>query len=165
MKLSMIATVGFSLVSFPALADESAFLKSIAGKWSGQGTVITKIGSPPLNVTCTFGSRARGQSLTMAGQCRGLVVVRRSVSADIRVNGTRYSGTYVGPSGRPARLSGARNGNAINFSVRWSRDVNGDRMAQMSIQRIGNTVLQLQTVDKDLTTGRNVVTSDIRLNR
>jgi hypothetical protein len=92
-------------------------------------------------------------------------VVRRAVSANIKANGTKYSGTYVGPSGRPSSLSGSRTGSSINFAVRWSREVNGDRTAQMTLQRIGNTGLRLRTIDKDPKTGRNVVTSDIQLSR
>ncbi len=167
MRISLIATVGLSFAAFsqPAFADEAAFLKSIGGHWSGKGTVITKIGSAPLNVTCRFDSKSTGTSLIMSGQCRGLVVVRRAVSADIRANGANYSGTYVGPSGRSSTLSGSRSGNSINFAVHWGREVNGDRAAQMTIQRIGNMGLRLRTIDQDPKTGRNVVTSDIQLTR
>ncbi|WP_455271596.1 hypothetical protein [Rhizobium herbae] len=167
MNIPLLAAIGltFAASSLPALADEAAFLKSIGGHWSGRGTLITKIGSAPFNVTCTFDSKSNGASLAMSGQCRGLVVVRRAVSANIKANGTKYSGTYVGPSGRPSSLSGSRTGSSINFAVRWSREVNGDRTAQMTLQRIGNTGLRLRTIDKDPKTGRNVVTSDIQLSR
>ncbi|WP_426124460.1 hypothetical protein [Pararhizobium sp. PWRC1-1] len=167
MKISLIGAVGLTLMLFlkPASADEAGFLKSIGGKWSGNGSVTTKIGSRPLNVTCRFDSKARGPSLVMEGQCRGLVVVRRAVSADIRANGTKYSGTYIGPSGRPSRLSGSRTANSINFIVHWSREINGDRTAQMTLERIGAKGLRLKTVDKDLKSGRLIVTSDIRLTR
>lgn len=167
MKLSAISGFGLALfLTFtPAVADEAQFLKSIGGSWSGNGSVTTTIGSRSLNVKCTFDSRARGTSLAMSGQCRGLVVVRRAVSADIKANGTRYSGTYVGPSGRPSQLTGSRTGNAINFTVRWSRVINGDRTAQMTIEKIGARGLRLKTIDKDPKTGRPIVTSDIRLSR
>lgn len=167
MNIPLLAAIGLSFAasSQPALADEAGFLKSIGGSWSGKGMVVTRIGSAPLNVTCKFDTSSNGTSLTMSGLCRGLVVVRRTVSADIRANGTKYSGTYLGPSGRPSSLSGSRSGNSINFAVRWSREVNGDRAAQMTIEKIGNTGLRLRTIDNDPRTGRNVVTSDIRLTR
>lgn len=165
MKIALMAAVIIAAFSQPVLADESGFLKSIGGAWSGKGIVITKIGSSPVNVTCAFTSRPSGAALSMSGQCRGLLVVRRAVSADIKANGATYSGTYIGPSGRPSRLSGTRRGNTINFAVRWSREINGDRSAQMTIEKIGTKGLRLRTTDKDPKTGRNVVTSDIRLSR
>lgn len=167
MKISVIGAVGLTLMLLlkPALADEAGFLKSIEGSWSGNGSVTTKIGSRPFKVTCRFDSTARGISLVMSGQCRGLVVVRRAVSADIRAAGTRYSGTYIGPSGRSSHLSGSRTGNSINFIVRWSREINGDRTAQMTIEKIGARGLRLRTIDNDPKNGRLIVTSDIRLTR
>jgi hypothetical protein len=154
-----------SMLSQAALADESGFLKSIGGIWSGKGIVITRIGSSPVNVNCKFASKPSGTALSMSGQCRGLLVVRRAVSAAIRATGAHYSGTYIGPSGRPSSLSGTRNGDTISFAVRWNREINGDRSAAMTIEKIGMHGLRLQTTDKDLKTGRNVVTSDIRLSR
>jgi hypothetical protein len=167
MKTAFVAAVVFFVVALsqPAFADESGFLKSIGGTWSGNGTVISKIGSSPVKVTCRFASQPSGAALSMSGQCRGLLVVRRAVSADIRANGANYSGTYVGPSGRPSSLSGTRRGDTISFAVHWGREVNGDRSAQMTIEKIGKHGLRLRTTDKDLKTGRNVVTSDIRLSR
>lgn len=167
MRIPLIAAIGlvFAILSQPTLADEAGFLKSIGGAWSGKGMVLTRIGASPLNVICKFDSKSNGASLVMSGQCRGLVVVRRAVSADIQAIGTTYSGTYVGPSGRPSILAGSRKGNSIHFAVRWAREVNGDRAAEMTIEKIGNNGLRLRTVDKDPRTGRNVVTSDIRLAR
>lgn len=162
-----LAAAALLIASFapPAFADESGFLKSIGGAWSGKGTVTTEIGSSPVSVTCKFAGTTSGPALAMAGQCRGLLVIRRAVSADIKANGARYTGTYIGPSGRPSSLSGARQGNSINFAVRWSREINGDRSAQMTIEKIGARGLRLRTTDRDPKTGRNVVTSDIRLTR
>ena len=166
MQTALIAAaLLFGSLHHTALANESSFLKSIGGAWSGKGTVTMKIGSSPVNVTCKFDSKPDRAALSMSGQCRGLLVVRRAVSANIRASGEKYSGTYIGPSGRPSRLSGTRQGDTINFAVRWSREINGDRSAQMTIEKIGTRGLRLRTTDKDLKTGRNVVTSDIRLTR
>jgi hypothetical protein len=167
MKTTLVAAVGLFVAALTpaAFADESGFLESIGGTWSGKGMVISRIGSSPVNVTCRFATKPSGPALSMSGQCRGLLVVRRAVSADIRANGANYSGTYVGPSGRLSSLSGTRRGDTISFAVRWSREVNGDRSAKMTIEKIGKHGLRLRTTDKDLKTGRNVVTSDIRLSR
>ncbi|MBD9371999.1 hypothetical protein IB238_05025 [Rhizobium sp. ARZ01] len=151
--------------AFPAMADESAFLQSLAGKWSGKGTVITRIGRPAINVNCRLVSTADDTSVEMKATCRGLLVVSRTISAALDVNAGRYIGIYIGPTGRRSTLSGSRQGDSINLAVRWSRLVNGDRSAQMMIQKIGNNGLRLRTVDKDLSTGKDIATSDIVLQR
>lgn len=157
-------TAGFFAMR-PAAADESTFLSSLQGTWIGKGTVITRIGRPAINVNCTLNSNARQTALRMSGTCRGLLVVKRTIAADLAASGARYSGTYTGPSGRPSALAGNRRGNAINLTVRWQRDINGDRTAAMTIEKIGDNGLRLRTTDKDGKTGKTVVTSDIRLVR
>ncbi|MDR6818013.1 hypothetical protein J2X76_003189 [Neorhizobium sp. 2083] len=156
-----------ALVFLPGLASaaEGDFLKTLAGNWSGKGMVLTRIGASPINVTCDFASTAGPASLSMQGTCRGLLVIRRSITADLEASGRGYSGTYIGPSGQPSVLSGSRRGNAINLGVRWARVINGDRVANMTIEKIGNDRLRLQTVDKDLSSGKSVVTSRIDLIR
>ncbi len=153
------------LPASPAFSSESDFLSSLSGNWSGSGTVLTRIGGPSINVTCGFVTTAATASLSMNGNCRGLVVVRRAISADLKVNGPRYSGEYIGPSGQPSILSGSRRGDAINLSVRWARVINGDRNANMSIAKMGDDGLRLQTLDKDPASGKALVTSTITLRR
>lgn len=164
-RLMSIAAVATGFLASQAVADETPFLSSLSGSWKGTGTVTTRIGSKPVKVNCTLQSDATGPSLSMKGICRGFVVVRRAISADLRANGSRYSGNYVGPSGKPSALFGSRSGNSINLTVRWNRDINGDRMAAMTISKVGSNGLRLRTTDKDGANGRNVVTSDIQLTR
>lgn len=161
----MIFSLASLFVAQPAAADESTFLSSLEGKWTGKGTVITHIGAPAINVNCSLNSDADRTALRMSGTCRGLVVIKRAIAADIAAKGARYSGSYTGPSGRPSSLSGSRNGNAINLTVRWNRDINGDRVAAMTIEKVGANGLRLRTTDKDGKTGKTVVTSDIQLVR
>lgn len=164
-KAMSILAVATALAASPVLADETAFLSSLTGSWKGSGTVVTKIGNRPVNVNCTFESKSSGASLSMNGTCRGFVVVRRAISADLSASGSRYRGNYVGPSGRPSALSGSRRGNAINLTVRWNRDINGDRVAGMTISKVGANGLRLRTTDKDGANGPTVVTADIQLTR
>ncbi|MBB3946944.1 hypothetical protein GGQ73_002908 [Rhizobium skierniewicense] len=164
-KLISIVALAAGLAASPALADESQFLSSLKGSWKGSGTVTMKIGSKPINVTCTFDSTASGPTLRMNGTCRGLLVVRRAISADLRASGTRYRGNYVGPSGIPSALSGSRSGNSVNLSVAWKRVINGDRVAAMTITKVGNNGLRLRTTDRDGAGGPTVVTADIQLTR
>ncbi|XUY28099.1 hypothetical protein RMR21_007100 [Agrobacterium sp. rho-8.1] len=164
-KLISIVALAAGLAASPVLADESEFLSSLKGSWKGSGTVTMKIGSKPINVTCTFDSTASGPTLRMNGTCRGLLVVRRAISADLSASGTRYRGNYVGPSGIPSALSGSRSGNSVNLSVAWKRVINGDRVAAMTITKVGSNGLRLRTTDKDGAGGPTVVTADIQLTR
>lgn len=156
------------LVMFPAasaVAQEGDFLRSLSGRWSGKGTVIMRLGKPAISVNCQLRSTAGTASLSMKATCRGLLVVSRTISADLQARGMGYSGVYVGPSGGRSALSGSRKGQSINLAVRWSRVINGDRQAQMTIQKVGARGMRLRTVDRDPATGKTVVTSDIQLQR
>jgi hypothetical protein len=157
-----------SLVTFiPSIvvADEANFLNSLHGNWAGRGTVTTRIGSKPISVSCTFTSSGSVNGLSMNGNCRGLLIINRAISANLQATGSRYSGVYVGPSGGRSALSGSRTGDAINLAVRWAKEVNGDYAANMVIRKVGANNLDLTTNDRDPKTGNNVVTSDITLQR
>jgi hypothetical protein len=148
-----------------AAADEREFLKSLEGAWSGGGTVKLRINSSPINVSCSFDSKENDNDLSMQGTCRGMVLVTRSVGADLTVNGGRYSGTYIGPEGARSGLSGTRQGDAINLAIRWSKEVNGDRVASLTLQKVGSNGMMLRTTDVDPKSGKPVVTSEISLQR
>ncbi|MBX5038993.1 hypothetical protein HJB51_25210 [Rhizobium lentis] len=166
MRVVLIATL-LSLYGLPAgaLAQESAFLRSLGGDWSGTGMVLTKIGGMNFNVSCTLRSDASQSALSMNGKCRGLAVFTRTFSADVKASGQHYSGNYIGPSGQSSKLVGRRQGDRLNLNITWARVVNGDRKATLLIEKIGQDRLRLQTVDNDLLSGRSVVTSRIDLQR
>ncbi|MCA1404485.1 hypothetical protein I6F26_17515 [Ensifer sp. IC3342] len=161
----LLAAGGLFFIVGAAQADETAFLGSLEGKWTGSGMVKIRINRSPMNVSCVFDSEASGQALSMKGTCRSMIVVSRAVGADLQFNGASYSGTYVGPSGRPAGLTGSRRGNAINLTIRWPRLVNGDRSANLTVQKVGQNGMRLVTTDVDPRSGDSVVTSDINLRR
>lgn len=167
MRILLTSALLAATTLWPSLAPaaEGDFLRTLEGSWSGKGTVLTRIGARPINVSCNLESTAGTSTLSMQGTCRGLLVVQRNISADLKASGSRYSGTYVGPAGQPSALSGSRQGNAINLGVRWAKVTNGDRAATMTIERIGNDRLRLQTIDNDPSSGRQVVTSRIDLSR
>jgi hypothetical protein len=148
-----------------AQASEAAFLSSLDGNWSGKGTVKVRTNSSPINVTCKFDSNATESSLSLDGNCRGMVIVSRAIGADLKVKGSKYSGSYIGAGTGTAGLSGSRSGNAINLGIRWAKEVNGDRKARMTVEKIGENGMKLTTVDVDPETGKNVVTSQIDLRR
>lgn len=148
-----------------AQADEAAFLKTLSGSWTGTGTVKLRISAPTVNVTCNFNSTTTTQKLALNGRCRSLVVFSRAINADLKINGGSYTGSYIGAGSGPARLNGKRAGNAINLAITWAKDVNGDRRAQMTIEKVRATGMRLTTVDTDPVTGKSVVTSSITLQR
>ncbi|OJY63765.1 MULTISPECIES: hypothetical protein [unclassified Rhizobium] len=161
----LLAIIAVLCAAAPVYADESGFLKPLDGHWTGTGKVVRKIGSAPINVSCKFNISAPGASISMKGNCRGLLIINRAISAQLTARGSRYSGTYTGPSGATSQLSGSRQGDTINLAVRWAKLVNGDRNANMTIRRQGNSQLTLRTIDKDLSSGKSVVTSEINLRR
>lgn len=148
-----------------ANASDADFLNSLAGDWSGSGMVLTRIGGTKVNVSCNLKSDTSATTVAMNGSCRGLAVITRSFTARVKAAGQRYTGNYTGPSGQPSRLVGSRKGDALNFDVTWPRITNGDRSANMMIEKLGQNGLRLQTVDRDLASGRSVVTSRIDLQR
>ncbi|WP_028745867.1 hypothetical protein [Rhizobium mesoamericanum] len=153
------------LVTGAAYADEAPFLQSLAGDWSGGGMMKRTTSSSPINLSCNFKTEASGEALSMKGMCRGMIVITRAVSANIKVSGIQYSGNYIGPSGGVSGLRGTRSGDAINLAVHWSKMINGDRSASMTIQRVDANAIRIRTVDMDPASGQQVVTSDLNLRR
>ena len=148
-----------------AHGDEARFLRSLEGNWAGKGKVKVRIAAPVINVSCKFKSDTTSKALSLDGSCRGLLVFSRKIGAELKVKGGRYTGTYVGAGTGPSRLSGTRTGNAINLAIRWAKNVNGDRDAQLTVEKNGENGMRLITTDIDLKTGKSVVTSAIDLHR
>ena len=73
----------------------------------------------------------------MNGSC-GMLVFRQALGLSIRnVGGNKYVGTYTGSKTGPAKLDGTLHGNRLVMNIRWGGLVNGDRTAQMVLQRTG----------------------------
>ncbi|MER9724450.1 hypothetical protein NKJ33_18520 [Mesorhizobium sp. M0155] len=151
--------------SAAAHADEANFLSSLQGNFSGKGTVKVTTDAPTMNVSCTFNSDATSSSLSLDGNCRGLVVVTRAISANLKARGTKYTGVYVGSRTGPAQLAGSRSGNAIRLGIRGAAEVNGDRKARLTVEKTSGDGMRLTVTDVDPKTGNNVVTSRIDLKR
>ena len=77
-------------------AGEAEFLRSLDGKWAGDGSVKVRTNSSPVKVSCNFNSDTTDTSLSLAGKCRGLVVFSKAIRADLKSNGAKYAGSYVG---------------------------------------------------------------------
>ncbi|MGX7873051.1 hypothetical protein ACVDG5_009805 [Mesorhizobium sp. ORM6] len=166
MSSARFALAGCLLVTANAAhADEGKFLQSFQGNFAGKGTVQVTTQAPNVSVSCTFKSDATSSSLSLDGNCRGLILVSRAISARLKTSGNKYTGVYVGSRTGPAQLNGTRSGNAINLAIRWAKVVNGDRSAQLTVEKKGANGILLTVVDRDPKTGKNVVTSRIDLKR
>lgn len=148
-----------------AHADEAAFLRSLDGNWVGRGSVKVRTSAPRITVSCKFTSRSTANSLALEGNCRGLLVFSRRIAIRLKTRGGTYSGTYIGAGTGPATLRGNRSGNALNLTIRWAKNVNGDRTAMLTLQKSATNRTQISTTDKDRKTGNSVVTSRINLQR
>lgn len=168
MRIAMISLAAFGLIAGAttgAAANDAEFLETLDGQWSGTGSVKVRTNQPTVNVSCRFATDTSATSLSLDGTCTGLLVVSRAIKADLKANGTSYSGSYVGAASGTAGLSGKRNGEAINLGIRWAKEINGDRAARMTVEKVGENGLRLTTVDKDPETGKSMVTSRIDLKR
>lgn len=148
-----------------ARANESVFLQSLQGKWAGKGVVKLRTNSLPVKVACRFDSSATESSLSLDGNCRGLIVVSRSIGADLKFNGTTYTGSYTGSRSGTAALAGSRQDDAINLNIRWAKEINGDLDAKLLVRKVGDNGMRLTTIDVDPQSGKAVVTSEINLTR
>jgi hypothetical protein len=146
-------------------ADEAAFLGSLEGNWTGKGAVKVRVAAPTIHVSCKFKSTADASSLVLDGDCRGLLVFSRHISATLRADGSKYSGTYIGAGTGPSRLKGVRTGSAVDLGITWAKPVNGDRKARMTVEKNGANGMTIITTDVDPKTGESVVTSRIDLKR
>lgn len=167
MKPVMIAAAAFLAFAPPASAstEDAAFLRSLSGQWTGGGSVKTRANRAPIKVSCSFSSVGEATSLSLNGACRGFVVIRRKIGADLKISNGRYRGTYIGAGTGPAGLTGRRSGNALLLDILWAKSVNGDRKARLTVEKVGARGMRLITTDRDPATGRMVVTSRIDLRR
>ncbi|MGE7368446.1 hypothetical protein ACQKKX_05160 [Neorhizobium sp. NPDC001467] len=163
--VSILSMIFAGAVASSAAASEESFLKSIEGQWTGGGSVLTKIGGSNVRVSCKMKSDADATRFSMDGTCRALALVSRSFTAKVASSGISFSGTYVGVSGKPSRLSGARRGNTISFDVTWANAVYGDRKATMTIQKVGSNGLRIRTIDRDPSSGKSILTTQLDLRR
>jgi hypothetical protein len=161
----LLAVVAFCTLVSPAAADDADTLASFAGSWSGKGKFRLTTGSSPVTVSCAMDANASPTSLSLDGKCRGMVVVSRKIGVTLKASGGGFSGSYIGSTTGPADLSGALSGGAFDLSIRWAKAVNGDREAQMRVQKVGENGMKLTTTDIDPKTGKQVVTCEIDLSR
>lgn len=148
-----------------AVADENKFLQTLSGNWQGSGKVRLRPDTQPMNVSCTLDSRAYGEEVRMHGTCRAKVVFTRRIGADLQADGARYTGSYVGSTRGPARLSGSRNGDMLDLQITWPAREAARRTARMQVASLGGGRMRLVTSEAHPKTGEQVVTAQIEFRR
>lgn len=164
-RLCMTAAVATLLLGQPIHAAEPGFFASMAGKWSGNGSFRVNTKAPAVSVSCSFAAKASSVTLALDGNCQGMVLISRSIGVRLKAEGQRYGGTYIGSRTGPAALSGRRRGDVLNLGIRWAKPVNGDRDAEMRVEKLGQNAMRIVTIDRDATTGRSVITAQVDLKR
>ena len=137
MKRFFLATVLFSaLLISTAQAAPTTFFDNLSGSWSGSGKAyVTKYGD--ISATCRVAISGAETKVAMKGSC-GMLVFRQALGLSIRnAGGNRYVGTYTGSGTGPAKLEGTLRGDRLVMNIKWGGTVNGDRTAQMVLERTG----------------------------
>jgi hypothetical protein len=158
LKRIFFATALFSFLTIPAAqAASSTFFDNLSGSWSGSGRAYTSTYGD-VSASCRVAISGAEARVAMNGSC-GVLVFRRALGLSIRnAGGNRYVGTYTGSTTGPARLEGALRGNRLVMTIKWGALVNGDRTAQMVLQRTGPNSFA-QTVN-DTVEGKHRSTSN-----
>lgn len=165
-RLTLAAAM--ALAAAPALAQSEAdFASRFDGSWSGGGTVRTSATSSDRNVKCTVTGSSTATSVDVNGSCRAAVIVTRKIGASIKLDPAtgRYTGTYIGSTIGPARLSGRRNGDRVNLVVTWPKPVNGDTTANMTITNAGNGQFSFVVTDRASPGGPNVTMTRVNFSK
>lgn len=125
-----------ALLISPVEAAPPTFFDNLSGSWSGSGKAfVTKYGD--ISANCRVAISGADTKVAMGGSC-GTLIFRQPLGLSIRiVGGNKYTGTYTGSKTGPARLDGTLRGNRLVMNIRWGGLVNGDRSAQMVLERTG----------------------------
>jgi hypothetical protein len=137
MKSILFATaVIIASLASTAGAAPVRFLDNLSGSWSGSGKAyVAKFGD--ISATCKVAIKGSETQASMNGSC-GKLLFRQSLGLSLRnVGGNKFVGTYTGSRTGPAQLDGTLRGNRLVMTIRWGGVVNGDRSAQMVLERIG----------------------------
>lgn len=145
--------------------EEKDFLQSLSGSWQGSGQVRLRPEAEPVSVVCTLSSRTNGTALNLDGSCRAKVVFSRRIGVDLRAQGPRYSGTYVGSRRGAASLAGTRTGDTLNLQIRWPDRGSGARVASMQLASKKPGEMRIVTIERHPQTGARVVTANISFSR
>jgi hypothetical protein len=134
--LSLAAGLFTALLTTTAQAAPDKFFDNLSGSWSGSGRAyVTKYGD--IKANCRVAISGAENKVAMNGSC-GMMVFRQTLGLSIKnAGGNKYVGTYTGSKTGPAKLDGTLRGDRLVMNIRWGGLVNGDRTAQMVLERTG----------------------------
>lgn len=158
----LAAALSVALLIPAAQAAQTKFFDNLSGSWSGSGKAyVTKYGD--ISANCRVAITGAASKVAMNGSC-GMLVFRQALGLSIRsAGGNRYVGTYTGSKTGPAKLEGTLTGDRLVMTIKWGGLVNGDRTAQMVLERTGPNSFS-QTVN-DTVEGKKRSTSNFAFRR
>ena len=161
-RVFLATALSSALLISPAHATPNSFFDDLSGSWSGSGQAyVTKFGEVSAN--CRLAVTGAETQVAMNGSC-GMLVFRQALGLTIRnAGGNRYVGTYTGSKTGPAKLDGSLQGDRLVMTIKWGGLVNGDRTAQMVLERTGPNSF-VQSVN-DRVAGKNRSTSSFVFKR
>ncbi len=158
----LAAALASALMASAAEAAPSKFFDNLSGSWSGSGRAyVTKYGD--ISANCRVAINGTETNVAMKGSC-GMLVFRQALGLSLKnAGGDKYVGTYTGSKTGPAKLEGTLRGDRLVMTIRWGGLVNGDRTAQMVLERTGpNSFAQ---VVNDTVEGKKRSTSNFTFRR
>jgi hypothetical protein len=119
-----------------ATAAPTSFFDDLSGSWSGSGQAYLKeMGEVSAN--CRLAVSSAETQVAMKGS-RGIFAFRQLLGLTIKnAGGNKYVGTFTGSKRGPAKLRGTLQGDRLIMNITWGGLVNGDRTAQMVLERTG----------------------------
>ena len=158
----LVTALSSALLISTAHAAPNSFFNDLSGSWSGSGQAyLTKFGDVSAN--CRLAVTGAETQIAMNGSC-GMLVFRQALGLTLKnAGGNRYIGTYTGSKTGPAKLEGTLRGDRLVMNIRWGGLVNGDRTAQMVLERTGPNSFA-QTVNDEVA-GQSRSTSSFAFKR
>ncbi|WP_156412008.1 hypothetical protein [Bosea sp. Root483D1] len=97
--------------------DETGFLSSLEGRFSGNGT-LQNAGGSSRSLKCQFNGDQEGPRLSLDGSCTAAAIFSATIKIDLRHDpkSGRYAGTFRESTGTVANLSGTRQGQRLTLA-------------------------------------------------
>jgi hypothetical protein len=153
-RLALVAGFCGTLMISAAQAAPEKFFDNLAGNWSGSGSAYVAMFGD-ISANCRLAVTGANTKVSMNGSC-GLLLFRQALGISLQSAGNnKYVGTYTGSKTGPAALSGTLRGNRLVMSIWWAGLVNGDRSAQMVLERTGPDSFAQSVSDKVAGINRN----------
>lgn len=137
------ATAALLILAQPGSAEqeadksETAFLSSLEGRFSGNGT-LQKAGGSSRSLKCLFNGDQEGPRLNLDGSCSTAAIFSATIRIELRLDPKtgRYAGTFRESTGTVANLAGKRQGQRLTLAFdETAESVRPDPPATLTISR------------------------------